>query len=201
MAWFNPIAIGFLDLSVTRPTTAHTHIGSSKWKLAHKIVILKLNTMKTMTFCKTILIITAFFTVSSCQSEKVDIKAEGEKLMQASRDWSKAAEARDVEKTLTYWSDNAIVISAGQPELKGKEAIRGMVEGSIKDPNFHISWEPISVEISENGDMGYLIENSTITTKDSTGKEMAQNFKTVTIWKKQSDGSWKNFVDVMSPEK
>ncbi|MDP2688005.1 MAG: nuclear transport factor 2 family protein [Aequorivita sp.] len=156
--------------------------------------------MKTFTSYRIILIFIAIFSLSGCQNEKVNVKVEGENLMQASRDWSKAAEARDVEKTLTYWSDDAIVISAGQPELKGKQAIRGMVEGSIKDPNFNISWEPISAEISENGDMGYLLENSTITMKDSTGKETVQNFRTVTIWKKQADGSWKNVVDVMSPK-
>lgn len=155
--------------------------------------------MKSITFLKILLNFTIIITISGCQREVVDLKVEKETLMQASRDWSKAAEARDVEKTLTFWSDDAIVISAGQPELKGKQAIRGMVEGSIKDPNFKISWEPISAEISKSGDMGYLIENSKITMADSTGKSVIQNFKTVTIWKKQEDGSWKNVVDVMSP--
>ena len=156
--------------------------------------------MKTAIF-KTTLIVTILAGALSCQSEKVDQKAEGEKLMQASRDWSKAASARDVEKTLTYWADDATVISAGEPELKGKKAIREMVEGSITDPNFNISWEPISAEISASGDMGYLLENSKITMKDSTGATNIQNFKTVTIWKKQQDGSWKNVVDIMSPTK
>lgn len=155
--------------------------------------------MNTSSIFKLILIPTACFCALSCQHKKFDTKAEGEKLMQASRDWSKAAEARDVEKTMTYWSDDATVISVGEPELKGKQAIRGMVEGSIKNPDFNISWEPISAEISENGDMGYLLENSKITLKDSTGNTKVQNFKTVTIWKKQEDGSWKNVVDVMSP--
>ena len=157
--------------------------------------------MKTTTLSKFILIFAAFIALSGCEREKVDTKAEGEKLMLASREWSKAAEARDVEKTLTYWSEDATVLSAGQPELIGKQAIRGMVEDAFKDPNFSISWEPTSVEISESGDMGYLIESSKITMKDSTGTEMVQNFKTVTIWKKQEDGSWKNVVDVMSPSK
>lgn len=102
---------------------------------------------------------------------------------------------------MEFWDDNAVVISAGEPELKGKQAIRGMVEGSINDPNFSISWEPNHVEISEKGDMGYLLENAKITIKDSTGNSKVQNFKSVTIWKKQADSSWKNVVDVMSPKK
>ena len=135
----------------------------------------------------------------SCQREKVDTKEEGKKLMKASRDWSAAASTRDVEKILNYWADDAVLISAGEPELNGKKAIREMVEGSLKNPGFNISWEPIRAEISESGDMGYLLENSKITMKDSTGTEQIMTFKVVTIWKKQKDGSWKNVVDVMSP--
>lgn len=157
--------------------------------------------MKTINFFKSVLLILLITIIVSCQREKIDTKAEGEKLMQASREWSKAAEARDIEKTLTYWTDDAVVISAGESELKGKQAIRGMVEGSIKDPNFRISWEPISADISESGDMGYLLENAKITTKDSSGNAKVQNFRTVTIWKKQNDRTWKNVVDVMSPTK
>ena len=157
--------------------------------------------MKQSTFFKIILIFAGCFTMLCCQNQKIDMKAEGEKLMQTSRDWSKAAEDRDVEKTLNYWSDDATVISAGAPVLKGKEAIRGMLEGSLKNPNFSISWKPVSVEIAKSGDMGYLIENSKIIMKDSTGKATVQNFEAVTIWKKQQDGSWKNVVDIMSPSK
>lgn len=136
----------------------------------------------------------------SCNQQDVDVNKEGEKLMQLSREWSKSASSRDVEKTLSYWTDDAVVISAGQPILKGKNAIRQMVEGGYKNPSFKISWEPKSAEISKNGDLGYLIEDSQITINDSTGKPVTQHFKSVTIWKKQADGTWKNIVDVMSPE-
>ena len=136
----------------------------------------------------------------SCNQQDVDVNKEGEKLMQLSREWSKSASSRDVEKTLSYWTDDAVVISAGQPILKGKNAIRQMVEGGYKNPSFKISWEPKSAEISKSGDLGYLIEDSQITVNDSTGKPVTQHFKSVTVWKKQADGTWKNVVDVMSPE-
>ena len=139
-------------------------------------------------------------TFLSCNQQTVDTKTEGEKLMNLSREWSKVAATRDVEKTLSYWADDATVISAGQPTLKGKQAIRQMVEGSFKDPSFKISWEPESVEISKSGDVGYMIEHDNLTVNDSTGNPKTQYYKAVTVWKKQADGSWKNVVDVMSPE-
>jgi ketosteroid isomerase-like protein len=137
--------------------------------------------------------------ITGC-NQAIDTKTEGEKLMQVSREWSKSAVERNVEKTVSYWSEDAIVLSAGQPDLKGKKAIRQMVEGSFNIPGFQISWEPKSAEISKSGDIGYLIEDTHITANDSTGKPVTKYYKSVTVWKKQTDGSWKNVVDVMSPE-
>jgi ketosteroid isomerase-like protein len=139
----------------------------------------------------------------SCQVKtdlEVDSKAEAEKLMQISRDWSKAAVSRNVEETLKYWADDAVIISAGEPDLKGKDAIRKMVEGGFNDPGFEISWEPLSADVSQSGDLGYLLEESKITLKDSLGNVQTERFKSVTIWKKDAQGTWKNVVDVMSPK-
>src|SRR5687768_10096466 len=131
----------------------------------------------------------------SCNQTKVDKKAEGEKVMQLSKEWSQAASAGDVEKIVSYWADDAVLMSAGQPVLNGKQAIRKMVEESYKMPGFRINWQPQSVVVSESGDMAYLIENSQISFADSTGKPLTINNKAVSIWRKQADGSWKNAVD------
>jgi uncharacterized protein (TIGR02246 family) len=136
----------------------------------------------------------------SCNQQKIDTKAEGEKVMQTSREWSQITATRDVEKTLSYWADDAVVMSAGQPTLKGKKEIRKMVEESFKTPGFKISWEPQSAEVSPNGDLAYLLEDETMSMNDSLGKTVTLHNKGVTIWKKQSDGSWKNVIDVTTPQ-
>jgi uncharacterized protein (TIGR02246 family) len=148
---------------------------------------------------KMILILNALILLS-CNESKVDTHAEGEKLMQLSREWSQVASSGDVEKTVGYWADDAVVISAGQPVHKGKEPIRKMVQDSYRMPGFRISWQPQSVEVSESGDMAYLLENSQITFTDSTGKKVTLNNKSVSIWRRQADGSWKNAVDISTPE-
>ena len=139
-------------------------------------------------------------TVISCNLQKVDTKAEGEKIMQLSKEWSQAASAGDVEKIVGYWADDAVVISAGDPVLSGKQAIRKMVEESYKMPGFRISWQPQSVVVSESGDMAYLLENSQISYADSTGKPVTIHNKAVSIWRKQTDGHWKNAVDISTPD-
>jgi len=138
--------------------------------------------------------------LSGCSSNKIDTNVEGARLMQISRDWSKLAQTDSIERTLSYWADDAIVMSPGQPPLKGKEAIRGMVEESSKIPGFKISWEPLSVFVSGAGDMAYMIEENQITVNDSLGKPVTEFNKAVTIWKRQTDGSWKNVVDMWNSD-
>ena len=123
---------------------------------------------------------------------------EQQRLIRTSKQWSDAASNRDVDKTLSYWADDAVVMAAGQPVLKGKAEIKKMIEASFSNPSFRISWSPKTADIE--GNMGYLIEDTKITTDDSLGRPITQRFKTVTIWKKQTDGQWKNVVDIMTPK-
>ena len=141
-----------------------------------------------------------FATISfGCTQKKIDTKAEGEKVIQLSKDWSKASSTGDVSKTVSYWADDPIIMSAGQPVLNGKESIKKMVEESFKMPGFQISWEPQKAVVSESGDMAYILEDSQISFSDSTGKSIVENNKAVSIWRKQADGSWKNVVDISTP--
>ncbi len=139
--------------------------------------------------------------VISCNQPKVDTKAEGEKVMKLSEEWSKAVATKDVEKVVSYWADDAVLMSANEPVLEGKTAIKQMVEESFKSPGFNISWQPKKVVVSEAGDMAYLIEDAQVSFADSTGKVITIQNKGVSIWRKQADGSWKNVVDVSTPAK
>jgi ketosteroid isomerase-like protein len=145
-------------------------------------------------------ILTALILVSiSCSQQEPDTKQEGERLMETSREWSKVAATNDIDKIVSYWTDDAVMLSAGEPVLKGKDQLRQMVESGASLPGFQISWEPESAEISRSGDLGYLLENTTMVMPDSMGNTSSLNFKAVTVWRKEADGNWKCAVDVLSP--
>ena len=140
------------------------------------------------------------FVFIGCNEHNIDTKVEGEKLMQISRDWSKLAGTDSVEKMLSYYADDAVMMPPRQPPLKGKKAIREMVEGASKIPGFKISWQPLSVSISKSGDMAYMIEQNQITMNDSLGKPITEFNKTVTVWRKEIGGSWKNIIDMWNAD-
>jgi len=137
----------------------------------------------------------------SCSEQKVDTKAEEEKIKQTIKDWTALLTKDSLERTLSYWTDDAIIMMPGQPILKGKKAIREMVTNSRNIPGFQIIWEPpTEVTVSRSGDMAYVLQRNQITMNDSLGKPMTQNNKAIIIWRKQADGSWKDAVDIWNAD-
>ena len=123
-----------------------------------------------------------------------------EKLMQLSRDWATTASSGDVNKTVDFWSKDAIVMMTGQPPLKGHEAIRQMVEGSMKIPGFEVKWEPKEAFVSQSGDLGYVLTINYMKMPDPEGNLVKIFNKGVEIWKKLEDGSWKCVVDIFNED-
>jgi len=147
-----------------------------------------------------ILLITTILISSCSEQKKVDLKVEGDKLIQLSKDWSDLAKTEDIDAIMEGWADDAVMMAPGLPPLKGKDAIREYVEEGMKIPGFSIRWEPLEVHVSNSGDMAYMIERNEIIVNDSLGNPMATYNKTVTVWRKQPDGSWKNVIDMWNAD-
>lgn len=134
--------------------------------------------------------------LGACAESGVDQDAEGKALMELSREWSRVLASGDLEATLDFWADDAVMFVPELPIIEGKQAIREFVEAGANDPDYKISWEPISAHVSANGDMAYLIERNVEEQLDSDGNKIVTHNKTVTIWRKDSQGRWKNVVEI-----
>jgi uncharacterized protein (TIGR02246 family) len=135
--------------------------------------------------------------LSGCTNGNKHDEAEAKRLMQTSREWSRAVSTGDMNAVLNYWADDAVLISAGQPPVRGKAALRSYLAETSKIPGFRISWEPVDSKVS--GDMGYMIERTQITMNGPDSAPRSQMLQAVTIWRKQPDGTWKNVVDASTP--
>ena len=147
---------------------------------------------------KNFILVTLFLTlVFACNERPIDQKAEADKLMELSKEWAKAAIDRDVEKVVTFWADDAVIMSPNEPAMKGKEAIKQMVAESMKIPGFEVTWEPKEAFVSKGGDLGYvLVKNYFKIPTDTLGNVTTIFNKGVEIWKKNEEGQWKNVVDI-----
>ena len=133
----------------------------------------------------------------SCNQTKVDLAAEKAALLKTDSTWAALAkESKDADKIVSYWSDDAIVMAPGQPPVKGREALRRMVEDSKNIPGFSINWKSSDVHFSPDGKMAYMSGENLMTMNDSTGKKINIPGRGYTIWNKQTDGEWKCVVDI-----
>jgi ketosteroid isomerase-like protein len=128
-------------------------------------------------------------------NEPVDKEADSQALMELSRQWSDLVASGDMEGAMDYWADDAVMLPPDLPVLYGKAAIREYVTGAAEIPGFRISWEPEKAYISDDGRMAYLIERNVTEFDGEDGNKVIIHGKVVTVWRKDSDGQWRNVVD------
>jgi ketosteroid isomerase-like protein len=115
-------------------------------------------------------------------------------------EWSKAAGSRDVEKTISYYSDDAVVMPPNIPTLTGKEPIRTLWKSMLGSPDFSGGWKASKVEVAQSGDLAYVSGSYEFNEKDDSGKPITDKGKYLEVWKKQADGSWKCIADMFNSD-
>src|SRR5262252_1708103 len=114
---------------------------------------------------------------------------------EADEQWSKVAAAKDLDKTVSFYGDDAVVLPPNQAAVTTKDGIRNLWKGFL-DSLTDISWKTTRVTMAKSGDMGYLIGTYEATLKDGT-KDQG---KYCEVWKKQTDGKWKVSADMFSSD-
>ncbi len=111
-----------------------------------------------------------------------------------------ASQAKDLERNLSFYTDDASVFPPQAPIATGKEAIRAFLSQGFANPGFAINWQPTKVEVSRAGDLAYTQGTYEFTLNDPKGKPVTERGKYVNVWKKQPDGSWKMVADIWNPD-
>jgi ketosteroid isomerase-like protein len=143
------------------------------------------------------LLLAAVFLLAGCDAEKFDAASEQRKLLQRDAEWSEAASAgKDVEKTLSYWSEDAVIVPQGQPIIEGKVAIRAFVTNSFNTPGFSIHWRSEKPAFSPDGKLAYLRSLNSITMQGTDGTSLVLPGRGLTVWRKEADGLWRCVVDI-----
>jgi ketosteroid isomerase-like protein len=113
-------------------------------------------------------------------------------LLQTDSDFSSMSVKEGMFKAfLFYIAEEGVILRDNSLPSKGKETLKERFTGK-SDTAFVLSWEPLFEKISESGDLGYTYGIHTNTDK-STGKITKGTY--ITIWQKQTDGSWKFVLD------
>jgi uncharacterized protein (TIGR02246 family) len=104
----------------------------------------------------------------------------------------KDAAAKDPDKWATYFAEDASGLFPGDGMLNGKAAIKAAAATYFTDPNFSLTLQSERVMASKSGDMAYSQGAYTMAvTNPKTGRPMTHKGKYLTVYTKQTDGSWK----------
>ena len=127
----------------------------------------------------------------------MDFEAEKKSLLQRDQEWARLAfAARDIDRILSFWTDDAVVLAPGLPPIAGKAALREYVEGSFRIPGFKINWTSSAASISPDRKLAYLFGDNTVTMDGPDGQPATIAGRAITIWRKESDGEWRCAVDI-----
>ena len=130
--------------------------------------------------------------------------ADDTKIEQALRDldakWSAAAGAKDIDKTVSYYSEDAVVMPPNAPSAKTRETIRSAWKEMLTTPGAAIRWKATKVEVAKAGDLAYVSGTYEQLMTDASGNQAKDRGKYVEIFKKQTDGTWKVIVDIWNSD-
>jgi ketosteroid isomerase-like protein len=134
---------------------------------------------------------------SSSRSEKTgDTQALEQLLRDLDTKWAKAAATKDVEQTIAFYSDDAVVFPPNATSAATKEAIRNGWKEMFASSGFVISWQPTRVQVAKSGGMAWVSGTYELTMNDANGKPSNDRGKYLEVWEKQTDGNWKCTADM-----
>jgi ketosteroid isomerase-like protein len=148
--------------------------------------------MKTKFILAGCLAFLSFAIVSSASA--ADPKIE-QTLRDLDAQWSAAAAAKDLDKTVSYYSADAIVLPPNMASATTKEAIRKVWKDLIASATSS-SWKATRVEVAKSGDMAYVSGTYEVTMNDGT----KDRGKYLEVWEKQADGKWKCGADMWNSD-
>jgi ketosteroid isomerase-like protein len=114
--------------------------------------------------------------------------------------WAKAAAAKDVEQTIAFYSDDAIVLPPNATTAATKGAVRNVWKDMLATPGLVITWQATRVQLANSGDMGWVSGTYELTMNDANGKPINDRGKYLEVWEKQTDGNWKCRADMWNSD-
>jgi ketosteroid isomerase-like protein len=134
----------------------------------------------------------------SCIASAADTTAIEQTIRDLDAQWSAAAGAKDVDKTVSFYSEDAVVMPPNAASATTEEAIRKIWKDLLTDAK--ISWKTKKVEVAQSDDLAFSSGAYEVTLNDPTGKTVNDRGKYLEVWKKQANGMWKCVADIWNSD-
>jgi ketosteroid isomerase-like protein len=149
------------------------------------------------------LLIIAVVIIAACKpttkSVPIDTAAEAKVIRNLEEQWTSALQTKDIDKIMSFFSTDAVMMEPGMPGIVGTQAIR-----KTQFADTTILWNTYSgnidiIEVSASGDLAYARGTDRVSLKKPEGL-IEDVGKWVDVWKK-IDGEWKCIVNIWNIDK
>jgi ketosteroid isomerase-like protein len=132
---------------------------------------------------------TVLFSCHSTPGTGIITKSKTE-IVETEKAFAAMAKKEGIAAAFTYYAAEDAAINYKDKLIKGRNEIKAHYSDK-KYNDVSLEWTPDFVDASSSGDLGYTYGNYTYIKKDSTGT--TETFKGIfhTVWKKQTDGTWR----------
>ena len=143
----------------------------------------------------------AMVMATSCSTAPaVDTAAEAAALVALDEQWSAAALKNDLDATVAFYSNDAVVLAPNAPIATDRKSIRDSWAGLL-GPGTALSWKVTKAEVAKSGELGYVYGAYSLRIQDPNGGAPIEDTgKLLEVWKKQADGKWKCIVDTYNSD-
>jgi len=114
--------------------------------------------------------------------------------------WSKAAGRKELERCLSFYTNDAYVLPFNAPIAEGKDQIRHVWSMLMSNPGYSLSFGPTKIGVAQSGELAYEMGTFDLTLANDAGKPNTVRGKYVVVWKKQANGMWKAAADIFNTD-
>jgi uncharacterized protein (TIGR02246 family) len=140
-------------------------------------------------------------TLTACNQTSGNTDADIATIKAIETQWNQDWAAHDLDKVMSHYADDAVLMVPFTPPSVGAAAIREGNKPMVADPVTALKFTPSRVEVAKSGDLAWTQGSYTLTLTDPQSKQVINDHGSyVTTYRKQPDGSWKCVADIATSE-
>jgi ketosteroid isomerase-like protein len=114
--------------------------------------------------------------------------------------WSATAARNDLDGTVAFYADDAVLLPPHAPIVADKKSIRDSWAGLL-GPNTSISWKWSKIEVAQSSELAYIYGSYKLKIgATSNSGPVNDTGKFLEVWKKLPGGKWKCIVDTYNSD-
>ena len=121
-------------------------------------------------------------------------------ILAADAAWLKAYETRDVSKAVAFMDERGSMLSPYTPIATGRDAVSKLMATEFAVRDMKLKWHADAAGLARSGELGYTSGSYDVSFTEAPGKAGSDKGKYLTLWRKQTDGSWKVLFDIYNSD-